>query len=83
MTCRIPIFYSVALSLPCSFSSAASSLADTGKALTRSLTSLPHRTPLLSERIEMLKLKPNAPYPLQKQKQMLALRPVAPDTEVN
>lgn len=83
MTCRIPIFYSVALSLPYSFSSAASKAADIGKALTHSLASLPHRTPLLSERIEMLKLKPNAPYPLPKQKQMRGLRPVAPDTKVS
>lgn len=74
MTCRIPTYFSQALCLPSVFSGQASPLVTSGRSVVMSLMSLPHRTPLLSEQMQMLKLRSNAPWPQPKRKQMRALR---------
>lgn len=71
MTCSTPTPYW----LPCwpslPLASVAIAMATAGRKMLLPLASLPHRSKLLTERIETLKLRPLAPWHRQKPKQRL------------
>ena len=69
MTCSIPMFFSRCLSVSAPQLSADIAMATLGPRMLYQLGSLPLKSKLLTRRIETLKLRPLAPWPLQKQKQ--------------